>query len=313
MIAAFLTTVLFSLSAVFAHRTVRLLGGTETNFWRLVLAGALLAIYAFGWGGGLSSAAVLWFVVSGCIGFGLGDAIYFQALRRIGSRLSVMMVLCLSAPMAALVEWLWLGTGLSCAEILCALAVLLGVGLALAPREHLHLPRATLAAGTSFGIEAALCQAMGAVLSRKAFAVAQMEGENVDGITAAFQRILGGLVVMTLVLLLTKRRALAALLTEEGGWAGGNPPERRAAWRKALPWLLLTGLAGPALGVSCFQWALSTTPTGVVLPIVATTPLVILPFSRFFENDRFTWRSLGGGLLAVLGAVALAMSASHGR
>ena len=72
-------------------------------------------------------------------------------------------------------------------------------------------------------------------------------------------------------------------------------------------------LAGPALGVSCYQWALQTTKTGVVLPIVAITPLVIIPFSRYLEGERPTARSLAGGLVAVLGAVALAWSGSHSK
>ena len=72
--------------------------------------------------------------------------------------------------------------------------------------------------------------------------------------------------------------------------------------------MLANGLSGPALGVSCYQWALKTTPTGVVLPIVALTPLVIVPFSHYIEGERPTWRSLSGGVLAVLGAVALALS-----
>ena len=35
-------------------------------------------------------------------------------------------------------------------------------------------------------------------------------------------------------------------------------------WRRATPWILFNGLVGPALGVSCFQWALKIAPTGVV-------------------------------------------------
>jgi drug/metabolite transporter (DMT)-like permease len=93
-----------------------------------------------------------------------------------------------------------------------------------------------------------------------------------------------------------------------GGWAGAGDRNdaRPGRWRKAWPWVLLNGLAGPALGVSCYQWALKTTPTGVVLPIVAITPLVIIPFSYHLEGERPTLRSLAGGALAVLGAAALA-------
>ncbi|MCL5096143.1 MAG: EamA family transporter [Candidatus Omnitrophica bacterium] len=58
--------------------------------------------------------------------------------------------------------------------------------------------------------------------------------------------------------------------------------------------------------MSCYQWALKTTPTGVVLPIVATTPLVVIPFARFLEGDLLTPRSIIGGIVAVVGAAALA-------
>ena len=81
---------------------------------------------------------------------------------------------------------------------------------------------------------------------------------------------------------------------------------RRQQWRKAWPWVLANGVAGPALGVSCYQWALKTTPTGIVLPIVAITPLVIIPFSYHLEGERPSRRSIAGGALAVAGAAALA-------
>jgi drug/metabolite transporter (DMT)-like permease len=305
VLAAFLTTILFSISAVCGNRTAKLIGGTEANFWRLVFAACLLAVYAHRFGTGLAGNALPLFVVSGCIGFGVGDVALFQALPRLGSRLSVMLTLCLSSPMAALLEWLWLGTGLTRIEIVAGLTILAGVGLALAPGEHLHLPSRQLFVGLSFGILAAFCQALGAVLSRKAFAVAQVSSENIDGVTAAYQRILGGLVVSALLLLIVKRDVVIRPRRI-------NRPAAQALtgvekWRRALPWVLLNGLAGPALGVSCYQWALKTIPTGVVLPIVAITPLVIIPFSRYLEGERPTLRSLIGGLIAVAGAVVLAM------
>ena len=42
---------------------------------------------------------------------------------------------------------------------------------------------------------------------------------------------------------------------------------------------MVNTLGGPVLGVSCYQWALSTTPSGIVLPIVATVPLAVIPFA----------------------------------
>ena len=54
--------------------------------------------------------------------------------------------------------------------------------------------------------------------------------------------------------------------------------------------------------------ALKTTPTGVVLPIVALTPIVIIPFARYTEGERPTVRSILGSVIAVAGAAALALS-----
>lgn len=289
MAAAFLTTILFSISAVCGRRTAQIMGGNEANFWRLLFAAVLLALYAHLFGGGVGGGGFRIFVISGAIGFGIGDAALFQTLPRLGSRLSVMMVLCLSSPIGGLMEWMWLGTKLSMAEIVCGLVILCGVAVALAPSGHIDTPRRQFMLGIVFGFVAAICQALGAVLSRKAFAM----GANVDGITAAYQRILGGVAVTAMFFAYVKLRH-----------TGTNNPEKLKAW----PWVLANGLSGPTLGVSCYQWALKTTPTGVVLPIVALTPIVIIPFARYTEGERPTIRSILGSVIAVAGAAALALS-----
>jgi len=312
MFAAFFTTILFSISAVCGNRAGKLLGGTQANFWRLVIAAAVLAVYSHAIGVGVSGAAFVTFFISGCIGFGVGDQAWFQTLARLGSRLAVMITLCLSSPIAALLEWLWFGTGLSTAEIVCALVILAGVALALAPGGQMKIGRRELITGLAFGSLAAICQALGAVLSRKAFALAQAADDSIDGITAAYQRILGGLVVSVLLLLWVKRQAIVGHVANANSSSTGNGEAPVARWRQAWPWVVANALAGPALGVSFYQWALKTTPTGIVLPIVAITPLVIIPFSYHLEGERPSRRSLAGGALAVCGAVVLAWVANHG-
>jgi drug/metabolite transporter (DMT)-like permease len=290
MLAAFATTILFSISAVCGRRTAQIMGGNEANFWRLLFAAALLALYAHLFGGGVSGGGLRIFLISGAIGFGIGDAALFQALPRLGSRLSVMMVLCLSSPMGGLMEWVWLGTTLSRTEIICGVVILCGVVVALAPAGHIDTPRRQFMFGIAFGFIAAVCQALGAVLSRKAFSM----GASVDGITAAYQRILGGVVVTAMFFAYVKLRSDNS----------GSSTEKLKAW----PWVLANGLSGPTLGVSCYQWALKTTPTGVVLPIVALTPIMIIPFARYTEGERPTARSIIGSVIAVGGAAALAFS-----
>ncbi len=295
MLAALLAALFFALSAIFAHRTTRLVGVSAANFARLSLAGGILAVWAHGFGGGLHGAGLPTFVVSGMIGFGLGDLGLFAALPLLGSRLTALIVQCLAAPSAALIEWLWLGTKLDAPELLCGGAILLGVGIAVAP-ERRPLEIATEAVsdrnrGLLFGVVAALGQAGGAVVSRKAHAISQAAGYSIDGGTAAYQRAIGGLVVV----------GAAYFLSRQGGRTLPAPQ-----WKIAGPWIVANSLAGAVIGVSCYQWALATTPSAVVMPIVALTPLLVVPFAYFTEHERPSARSLAGGGVAVAATATLA-------
>lgn len=305
MLAALLSTFLFSISVICGHRTARLIGGVEANFWRLLLGALLLGAWANTVGKGLTGDALPIFLLSGFIGIGIGDAGFFEALPRLGSRLSVLLIQCLSAPLAAVVEWLWLGTTLGGVQVLCALVTLAGVGVVLAPGDHLTIPRRQLVAGILFAILGAAGNGLGAVLSRKAYAIAHAAGESLDGGTAAYQRILGGLIVAAVLVLLVKRRFVR--LPNEAA-TSADTAGTRDKWRKIWPWVAVNSLAGQALGVSCMQWALEHTPSGVVMAVIALTPIVVIPLARVFEGERVTARSLAGGAIAVAGAAGLALA-----
>ncbi len=303
--AAFLCTLLFSVSLTCGHRSAKLIGGTEANFWRLTLAGLLLGVWSSTVGVGLGGAAFELFVLSGAVGIGIGDVALFQALPRLGSRLTSLLNGCLSAPLAALIEWAWLGTTLSLAQILWGMLTLCGVGLALMPGQHVQRPRRVLMIGTLAAILSAAFNALGGVLSRRAYEVVHVSGEHLDGGNAAFQRVLGGLLLGGICLLIVKRRAFKLqahaphqLVVEAS----------KKKWRGVWPWILVNGFAGQTLGVSCMQWALEKTPAGIVFAILAITPIMIIPVARILEDERPNLRSLVGGLLAVAGVIALALS-----
>ncbi len=305
--AALLTTVFFSLSVICGHRSARMIGGTEANFWRVTVATALLAIWAYTWGLGLSGAALPLFLASGVAGIGIGDVAFFQALPRLGSRLSLLLVECLGPPFGALVEWLWLGTGLSGFQALCGLGILAGVAAALAPSEHRHRSREELTTGTLFCTLAALATAAGAVLSRKAYALAESYGESPDPGTAGFQRVAGGLILAGVVLLVVKRRAFRLQAGAPGAVAAEASIQK---WKRVWLWVVLNSFFGQTIGVCCMQAALKTTPTGIVLAIIATTPIVAIPLAYVFERERPTPRSVLGGVVAVAAVIAL-VTARH--
>lgn len=303
MLFAFIATVLFSISVVCAHRTARMVGGLEANFWRLVLATVFLGIWAFTKGQGVSGKAVGFFLLSGVIGIGVADFGLFQALPKMGARLTLLLVLCLTAPFAAAVEWWWLGEGLTPTQIVCSGVILTGVAVTLLPDRRLPIPLKHLVPGVLFCLLAASTGGYAAVLSRKAYAVCAAAGETIDGPTAAFQRVVGGVVIAALLL------AVARLATVETG----NPmPLTRFAdagekLRKIGPWVMANALAGLTVGVSFMQKALETTEAGLVMAIIATTPIAVIPIARVVEGERITVKALIGAVIAVAGASGLAL------
>jgi drug/metabolite transporter (DMT)-like permease len=321
---AFLTALFFAGNAVCARRAALHFGSTMANGLRLLLAVGLLGVWAHVMGQGVGGGAFGWFFVSGAVGFGLGGLTMFHALPLIGSNLSMLIVQCGSAVAAAFTEWLWLGARLSPAQLGLAALTLVGVIMGLAtvdPARRSHFPshgttrppvvdllptsiwagRPGFMLGIALAIVSACAQGGSAVISRKAFMVLRGHGFFMDGATSAYQRALGGLAVGLLALAMLR------------WWPAAErkaPTENAAVPAMALSpwiWVVLNTILGPVFGVTCYQWALRTTQAGIVLPIVATAPLLTVPIARALEHSRPAPRYWVGAVLAVLGAAGLAV------
>lgn len=320
MIGALGTTLLFACNAIFANRSAKLLGSNPANLARLAVAVLVLGAWAHLAGQGLGGAGFGWFFLSGLVGFGIGGVAMFQALPRLGSPLAMLIVQCGSALVAAAGERLWLGTRLAPAELVFIVLTLTGVALGLLPRGLPGLPVAVMRLGAAWAFLSAAGQGLGAVLSRRAFQALARAHEFVDPPTSAYQRALAGLCVAAIAVAIgyfVHRRthasacragspdpAAPALSGSSTTPAGSGDPalhSRRRAW----PWVFANALCGPVLGVTCFQWALSTTPAGVVQSIVATAPLVTIPLAMWLEHSRPRALYYAGAVLAVAGIVGL--------
>jgi drug/metabolite transporter (DMT)-like permease len=301
MIASFLAAFFFALNATCASHSVRANGSARANLGRLVVAAIALGAFAHTFGRGFASASFAWFVLSGVIGMGLGDLGTYGALPLLGSRLTVLMTQCLAAPIAAFGEWCWLGTRLTAAQAGWGLLILVGVAVAITPSKS-HPPRVKVRpAGFLLGLLAAAGQGLGALVSRKGVNVAEAAGEAAHnatfGVTAAYHRILAGLVFTAVWFLVLKR-------------LGRLPDSARSADARPthFGWMLANGFAGPVLAVASYQWALATTPSGIVLPIAATAPLLSMPIAFWLEGDRPPKRAIAGGVLAVGGCIGLTIA-----
>jgi drug/metabolite transporter (DMT)-like permease len=234
-----------------------------------------------------------WLILGGVLGLGIGDIALFHALPRIGVGLTMLLTQCLAAPFALILEYQALGHSPNGAQMLAALVILIGVGVALgAPAEGDPADRRT---GVWLGALSALGQACGAVSTPLTVEACKQAGEVIpDGFAQAFVRLLGGLPVVLLFLLWASRK--------EGLFAKIRRPY---AFASAPWWMLMNGIAGPALGVACYQWALTQHPAALVLSVVALTPLIGLIMQWAIEGQRPSWRLWLGGAIAIIGVILL--------
>jgi drug/metabolite transporter (DMT)-like permease len=234
-----------------------------------------------------------WLLLGGALGLGVGDIALFHALPRIGAGLSMLLMQCLAAPFALIIEYLTLGHIPTQTQLVCSLIILVGVVLALgAPTDgmtkHWRL-------GVGLAILAALGQASGAVSTPLAKSACAAAGESIpDGIAQAWVRLLGGFPIVALF-----------VLSRNPGKALWSRVQQPYDFKKAPWWVLMNALAGPGLGVACYQWALTGNPAAVVLSIVALSPLIALVMQWAIEGTRPSLRLWIGGAIAITGVILL--------
>jgi drug/metabolite transporter (DMT)-like permease len=253
----------------------------------------LLAFWAHGFGAGLALSLSPWFLVAGGIGFGLGGWCVFQALRRIGSTLSLLVVECGATIFATAIAWSFLGASLSVWEVVLVSLMLTGVIIGMTPGPLPNLDRKTLLTGCGFALAASLFQAMSFNLSRHAFNLLRDAGESIPLASASYQRLCGGLLV-------------AVSLYAIGRFSKNRKtihPETHASPLPAPVWVFFNALFGPVLGVSCMLWAISLVENpGLVQSVAASSTLLTVPLAYKLEQARPKWSYYLGCTLA-LGAM----------
>lgn len=232
---------------------------------------------------GVGSGSMWILLASGVIGMSLGDTAYFAALSRIGAR-RTMLIQCLAPIFTA-------GLSLAAGETLPGAVPALGVacvlgGLVLVLRER---PAGTVLpgharAGLLFAIAAALCQAVGIIMTKRGLREASI-------LQASTIRIFAG-VLGILILELAHGQMLATV--------------RHALRPPSLGRILPAALMGSFLGFFLFQVAVRFSDPAVAAALTGMSPLFVAPLSVVFLGERMR---VGGwfGTIAAVAGVALVM------
>ena len=261
---ALLAAVLFAASAVCGQNLSRQMGGVTANACRITLACSLLGLICWGFfPGQIHSATFRWFVLSGVLGFGLGDVALYLAYPLLGARTAVLVHLCVATLVGAVADRIILGTRLTVFEIGATALTLTGVVLALHKRDEPFQWNAglwlTLFAGTSLGV--------GLTLSRLAQGIAKQQFLDISGPAQAFQRTLGGVLVSWIALAILRSSLQGRSLV---------PVSARTA---RLPyWLVGAAVFGPVAGVSALQVAQQQLNSSAIVSAITSTARSRWPF-----------------------------------
>ena len=221
---------------------------------------------------GATPEAMGWMLLSGLVGYVIGDFCLFQCYIIIGSRYG-QLFMTLAPLSAALMAWITLGQQLSGSALLAMFIT------------SLKLPLN----GVLFAIGAAMCQGIGLVLSKIGMDHYQVSADMPEWLvpfSANFYRCVAGVIGFTALLYFRK----------------GLEPLREAMHdKKGLSVALATTIFGPFVGVGFSLMAVQYTAAGIASTLMAMTPIIILLPSYWLFKQKITWRAVLGAVISVVG------------
>ena len=229
-----------------------------------------------------------WMLLSGVVGYVIGDFCLFQCYIIIGSRYG-QLFMTLAPLAAALMAWITLGQHMTLMGIIAMLITLIGIGISVLGRgEHHKVSLKLPANGVLYAIGAALCQGIGLVLSKMGmdhYEPGTMP-EWLIPFSANFLRCIAGIIGFSLLLYF--REGLHPL---------------RDAFRDGKGMIVATAttIFGPFVGVGFSLMAVQYTSAGIASTLMALTPIIIILPSYWLFRQKITWRSVLGAVISVLG------------
>jgi drug/metabolite transporter (DMT)-like permease len=269
------------------------------SFLRLVLTVGMLMVYGRLTRGlwlpsDASADTWLYLAASGFAGFFVCDILLFESFMLIGTRLGLL-IYSIVPPLTAVLEmllpphgmltaWQWFGMAVTLAGVVWV--VLEGHA---GPAGDGRPPR--WKKGVILAVAGSFAAVIGTVLTRVGLG-------DYDAGAATFIRVLGGMVGYIPLLTLARRwNGVAAMVAD----------------RRLLGLVALGSFVGPFAGVVLMLVALRHCPAGVVTTIIATMPVLILPFSVLLHRERVGFRAIGGAILSLAGVAILALAVAGHR
>ncbi|MFP4018917.1 MAG: DMT family transporter [Nanoarchaeota archaeon] len=273
-------------------------GSLSVNLIRLFMAIFLLGIYTyFTRGMFLPLDASLhqwkWLIISGLVGFALGDLFLFEAYVVIGARISSL-IMSFTPILAGIIGWLVMDERMTFINILGMAITLTGIVLVIMQKKNrnpnpsrIHeegpkkrnLKPSRHVIGIILAFGGAAGQATGLVLSKFGM-------QDYDAFAATQIRVLAGTVGFMLMFFFLRRwhRVFQAVKN-----------------KKAMKRITIGAFFGPFLGVGFSLLAVQNTLTGIASTLMALVPVLIIPPAVLYFKEKINFVEVAGAVIAFAG------------
>ena len=314
----------WTVTALFAEVASKRIGSLPLNVCRMAMSLVALSLtlwltlgvpyprYADG-------STWFWLLLSGVVGYVLGDYCLFKGYILIGSRFG-QLFMTLSAPTAAVTGFLLLGERMGPLALLGMAVTLVGIGMSVLSKQSPteEGKEGVKSAGTwrlklspkgvLYGCGAGVGQGIGLVLSKMGLehynASLLAHGLTPDSVPA--EAVLNIPLSLSMPFAATMIRAImgiigfsvALLLFTKGG---KQQLSHAIHDRKAMLCAFCSMMFGPFVGVSMSLLATMYTNTGIAQTLMALTPIFIIAPAAWLFHQKVTPREVLGALISVAG------------
>jgi drug/metabolite transporter (DMT)-like permease len=299
---ALVTTLCWSVGIFPFTEATKRIGALPVNTYRLLMALIIITLVLI-IGYGLSLPQIIfsptlkqyqWLILSGIIGFTLGDFFGFSSFVKLGPRLASLYT-TLGPGFALFFGFILLNEKINCVGLAGIGITILGViWLTRSKKENEHSAKTGFAPdkwGIIFGIGSAFCQGLGLTLSKMGLNENSIQ-HSISGIHANWVRLSGAF-------------GAAFLFSIVSGNFMSYARPVFTNKNNGVIFMVLGTIFGPVLGVSFSLIAISKINVAVAQTIFALLPVFVLPLNYFFYKEKITLTSILACLVSICGVFVL--------
>jgi drug/metabolite transporter (DMT)-like permease len=284
--SALVVAIVWTITALAFEYSAFRVGSLNVNLLRLPLGFFFLSVFTFFTRGYIlpvdaSFNQWFWLLLSGFVGFVIGDLFLLKSFVLIGSRFS-MLIMTLVPPITTILGWLILNEKLLTHGFIGMILTVTGILIAIISHKDENTKKFSFKStkGIFYAVGGAIGQSTGLILSKIGMG-------NYNAFAASQIRIIAGIFgFLCLIFLLGRIKLIVPAIRNREGMKG----------------ILIGSFFGPFVGVSLSLFSIQHAQnTGVASTIMAIVPILIIPPSIFLFKQKITRAEIIGTLLSVIG------------